>query len=419
MALGVAAAILAFGACADQQAAAPVTLVLKHAKILGPADPVPGLLREFEAAHPGVRVKAEALPWNADEQRQFFAINLEGGNPGFDVMMLDVIWVPEFARAGWLLDLAPAVPREELAAHFPAAVEAAVADGRIWALPWFMNVGLLYYRSDLLARHGLRPPATWDELVRQVGQIRAAERDPALDGFLWQGKQYEGLVVNVLEGLWASGTRLLGSDGALFPDPARAEQVLGFMRMLLDTGTSPAWVSAADEEQGRRAFGNGRAIFLRSWPYAVDLFELPGSAVRGRVGIAPLPRHVDGTASPGSTGGAHLAVQRRTRHPELAIALARFLTSEAAQRAMASGAALNPTRMALYREPDLVRTHPHLPEIAALTLAGRPRPITPFYTIISTTLQPEFSAALVGVKTPARAVADSRRRLAFLLQGLR
>lgn len=364
-------------------------------------------------------MKSEALPWSADEQHQFYVINLEGGRPGFDVMMLDVIWVPEFARAGWLLDLSRRVPPEELAPHFPAAVEVATWGGGVWAIPWIMNVGLLYYRADLLARYGLRPPETYADLVAQARRIRAGERDPRLDGFLWQGKQYEGLVVNVLEHLWANGTALLGEDGRVFPDPERAGGALGFLRRLMDEGVSPPWVTAADEELTRRPFQDGRAVFLRSWPYAMDLFELPGSRVRGKVGIAPLPRHAPGARAAGATGGAHLGVYRATPHPEAALALVRFLASEAAQKAMAAGVALNPTRMALYGDPDLVSGHPNLPRIFALAAAARPRPVSPFYLMLSTTLQPELSAVLVGLKTPGRAVADGRRRLDHLLRGLR
>ena len=399
-------------------APAPITLVFKHAKILGPADPLPRLLREFEAKHPGVRVESEALPWSPDEQHQFYVVNLEGGGPAFDVMMLDVIWVPEFARAGWLLDLTDSLPAAERTEHFPAAVEAATDGGRVWALPWIMNVGLLYYRADLLARYGLPPPQTYEELVEQVGRIRAGERRPKLDGFLWQGKQYEGLVVNVLEGLWANGTRLLGDDGRLFPDVDRAEEVLAFLRRLIDTEVSPAWVTAGDEELTRRAFGDGHAIFLRSWPYAKDLFELDGSAVRGVVGIAPLPRHARGTEGVGASGGAHLGVHRRSRHPEAAVALVRFLTSAGAQKAMAQGVALNPTRIALYADPELVRSHPELPAIRALAGRARPRPVTPYYLMLSSTLQPELSAVLVGVKTPREAIDHARARIAYLTRAL-
>lgn len=393
-----------------------IELVFKHARILGPADPIARLLAEFEARHPAVKVRAEALPWSSDEQRQFFVINLEGGRPGFDVMMLDVIWVPEFARAGWLLDLTSRIGPDELAPHFPSAARAAVFEDRTWALPWLMNVGLLYYRRDLLDRYGFRPPATYDELVAQIERVRAGEGpERLLHGFLWQGKQYEGLVVNVLEGLWAAGTELLGPGGTILPDPERAAEVLGFLRMLLRTGLSPAWVAAADEELSRRPFGQGQALFLRNWPYAMDLFQQPHSPVRGKVGIAPLPGHRGGRPGAGSTGGAHLAVHRATRHPEAAVALVRYLAGEQAQRAMALGASLNPTRMALYDDPDIVRAHPWMPEVRDLMLAGRPRPVTPYYLMMSTLLQPELSAALVGVKSPARVVAEARRSLGFML----
>jgi multiple sugar transport system substrate-binding protein len=395
-----------------------VTLVLKHARILGPTDPFPSLLGEFEAAHPGVRVRAEALPWTSDEQHQFYVINLEGRSPGFDVMMLDVIWVPEFARAGWLLDLTSRLRPGELAPNFPSTVEAATFDGRVWALPWNMNVGLLYYRSDLLGKYGLAPPETFDELIEQVRRVREGERDPRLGGYLFQGKQYEGMIVNVLEAFWASGTRLVAADGTIFPEPERAAGALAFLRRLIETGVSPAWTTAADEELSRRAFGAGEAIFLRNWPYAQDLFEAPDSPVRGKVGIAPLPRHGSGPRGAGSTGGAHLGVSRRTRHPDLAVELARFLTSERAQKQMAL-AALSPTRTALYDDPDLRRRRPSLPQIRALMLDGHPRPVTPYYLLLSATLQPEFSAALAGVKPARLAIADGRARLDHFLGALR
>jgi multiple sugar transport system substrate-binding protein len=410
------ASLVVLGGCVGEPPdGGPVTLVFKHARILGPTDPIPTLLREFEAAHPGVRVKSESLPWTSDEQHQFYAINLEGGSPGFDIMMLDVIWVAEFARAGWLLDLSPFLAPDETAPYFPSAVAAATFDGRVWALPWNMNVGMLYYRADLLARHGLSPPETWAELVGQVRRIKAAERDPGLEGYLWQGKQYEGLVVNVLEAFWANGARLLAGDGRLFPEPDRAAEALAFLRGLIEMRVSPAWVTAADEELSRRAFGDGHAIFLRNWPYALDLFEAPDSRVRGKVGIAPLPRRARAAAGGGSTGGSHLGISRRSAHPDVALALVRFLTSERAQRAMVSGAALYPSRQAVYHDPDLVRRHPMLPRIHAMMLAGRPRPVTPYYLVLSTTVQPEFSAVLVGLKPSHRAIRDARRRLEHFL----
>jgi multiple sugar transport system substrate-binding protein len=422
IAAAVAALLLLSGCTERTSRDARVTVVFKHARMFGD-DPVPRLVAAFEARHPGIRVETEALGSSSDEQHQFFVINLEGAlrgrrGPGFDVIMMDVIWVPEFARAGWLLDLTPSVAPDELDAFFPAAAEAARWNGRVWALPWHFNAGVLYFRADLLARHGVAVPRTDAELVAAVERVRAAERDPRLDGYVWQGKQYEGLTCNALEALWASGTTLLDERGEALPDTTRAARALGRLRGWIDRGISPRWVSAADEELTRRAFGDGRAVFLRNWFYAMDLFDEPGAPVRGKVGIAPLPALLEGTPAPGSTGGSLLGVSRTSRHPEAAVTLARFLAGEEAQRVLAGGSVL-PTRMALYHDPALVAKRPHMPQFHDLARAARPRPVTPAYLMLSTTLQPELSAVVVGVKTPERAVADARRRLTYMLQGLR
>jgi multiple sugar transport system substrate-binding protein len=422
LAAAVATLLLVAGCGADVRRDGPVTIVFKHARMFGD-DPIPRLVAAFESRHPGVRVRTEALGSASDEQHQFLVINLEGSlgrarGPGFDVMMLDVIWVPEFARAGWLLDLTPHLAPGELDAHFPATAAAARWDGRVWALPWNVNVGVLYYRADLLSRHGLAPPRTDEELITAVRRIQESARDPKLDGFVWQGKQYEGLVCNALEALWASGGTLLGDRGTVFPEPARAEMALSRLRGFITSGVSPRWTSAADEELTRRAFGDGRAIFLRNWFYAMDLFEEPGSLVRGKVGIAPLPRRLAEVEAPGATGGSLLGVSRTSPHPEAAVAFARFLAGEEAQRVLAGGSVL-PTRMALYHDPALVAKRPHMPRFHDLAFRARPRPVTPAYLMLSTTLQPELSAAVVGVKPPVRAVADARRQLEYALRGLR
>ena len=398
IAVGVVLA-LALAGCADREPAPGVRLVFRHSRMPGERDPLPALLREFERRHPGIVVVHEPLPWTADVQHQFFVINLEGRSAGFDVLMLDVIWIAEFARAGWLLDLTDRWPAGERREHFASMVEAATLRDRLWAVPWVMNVGLLYYRADLLARHRLAPPTSYAALADQAAALMRAADDRRLGGFLWQGKQYEGLVVNALEALWGEGTDLVGRDGRLLPDPGRAAAALAFRRALLTGGLSPPLVTAADEELTRREFGAGRAVFLRNWPYARALFEAADSPVRGRVGIAPLP-------GGGALGGAHLAIHARTRHPEAAWALVRHLASPASQRAIAAAVGLHPTRPELLEDPTL----------RAIFAGARPRPVTPWYQTLSATLQPELSAAILGLKPAPEALADAERRLAYFVR---
>jgi trehalose/maltose transport system substrate-binding protein len=81
--------------------------------------------------------------------------------------------------------------------------------------------------------------------------------------------------------------------------------------------------------------------------------------------------------------------------------------------------ALNPTRTALYRDAALLPDHPSFPDVYRLTLAGRPRPVTPYYLMLSSTLQPELSAVIVGITSPRDMVRQSRARVAHMLRDLK
>lgn len=413
--LAASGLLLALLGCQGPGAPAPegITLTFIHGKVLGPSDPLPRLLREFEARHPGIRVRDEALPSSTDEQHQFYLINLEAKTP-FDVVAVDVIWVPEFVRAGWIRDLSRFFPTSERPAFLETPLEAATVGGRPYGVPWLMDAGVLFYRADLLARYGFTPPETYEELARQAKAILEGEQDPRLAGFLWQGKQYEGMIVNAFEQIWANGGRVLAPDGRVTVDRPEVTEALAFMRSLITSGVSPGWVTAADEELSRRSFNAGRAVFLRNWPYAIDLFEAPDSPVRGKVSVTRLPRHPGGERV-GCLGGWSLTIPRASRHPEEAWELIRFLTGEHAQKVLALGAGFKPTRHALYADPELIRAQPYLPRLYPLMRSARPRPVTPYYLMISQILQPEWSAVLVGIKSPEAAVAEAGAQLLHLL----
>src|SRR3972149_6271362 len=75
-------------------------------------------------------VRDEALPAATDEQHQFYVINLEGKSAEFDVLSMDVIWVQEFARAGWLRDVSHLLPPHEREEFFSAPLAAVTYEGR-------------------------------------------------------------------------------------------------------------------------------------------------------------------------------------------------------------------------------------------------------------------------------------------------
>jgi multiple sugar transport system substrate-binding protein len=279
-------------------------------------------------------------------------------------------------------------------------------------VPWFIDAGLLYYRKDLAARHGFEPPRTWDDLIGASRHVSA--REPGMHGFVWQGKQYEGLVCNVLEFLHSNGGAVL-ADGRVVLDSPENREALALMAGLVHRyGVTPASVTTATEEPSRHVFGQGRAVFLRNWPYAWKLFQDPSSRVHEKVDVAALPHFPGGHSSP-TLGGWQLAVNAASRHPEAAEALVRHLTSAASQRRLAMAYGFQPARVALYRDAELTAAQPFLARLERVFATARPRPLTPAYVRVSQALQSDFSAAISGLKTPQEALAHSQRRIEEIL----
>src|SRR5579859_3608542 len=369
-------------------------VVLKYQPLGGGAG-FERLLRSFEATHPGTRVVAEALPNSSDLAHQFFFTALEGESKDFDLFVVDTVWVAEFARAGWLADLSTAVPPEKVRGEFlPAAADAVIVGDKTFALPWYLDVGVLFFRRDWIPR----APRTYDELVEASDRVRR-ER-PSIEGFVWQGRQYEGLVCNAYETIWGhGGTTMQGDRVAL--DTGEARAALGFLRDLIERGTSPRSVVSAGEEEARRVFQDGRALFMRNWPYAWVLAQGEGSPIRGKVGIAPLPT-LGGEAGYGALGGYELAVNAHA-HPrkrELAIELALHLTSPEANLVIALDHGRSPPRGATYADARLAEGAPLLAGLLPMFERARSRPKTPYYAMISDTLQGEFSAAVTAIRSP-------------------
>lgn len=390
-----------------------VTIIFKHGKIAGDPDPFNRLIKRFEQDNPGIKVKDETLPATTDEQHQFYVINLEGRSSDFDVLSMDVIWVPEFARAGWLRDLSNMLSEKDKDDFFPGPMQAVTYKDRVYAIPWYIDAGVLYYRKDLLEKYGFTPPQTWQELVKIAQFI--ISREDGLYGFIWQGKQYEGLVCNALEYLWSNEGDVL-KDGKAVIDSPENIYALSFMRDLIAKyKITPPLVTTAIEEPTRHIFGSGKAVFMRNWPYAWNIFEKEGSPVRGKVGVAPLPSFRKGISA-STLGGWQLGINRYSKHPDAAERFVKFLSTEEAQKTLSITIGYKPSRKSLYKDRDLIKEQPFIAGLYEIFLNARPRPVSPYYMMMSQVLQPEFSAAISGIKTPEESLKSAQRQIEHILK---
>ena len=381
------------------------------------------LCREGSAAwaqRTGHRVEVVSTPASSTERLALYQQLLAAHADDIDVFMIDVVWPG--ILASHLIDLTPHLG-DQAGRHFPAIIANNTVDGRLVGMPWFTDAGLLYYRKDLLDRHGARVPATWAELSRTAARIQAAERaagNARMWGFVWQGRAYEGLTCDALE--WVASHRggaIVAPDGTITIRNPRARNALDMAAAWVDTISPPGVLNYAEEE-ARGVFQSGNAVFMRNWPYAWSLAQGEDSPVRGRVGVTRLPRGGEDGRHAATLGGWQLAVSRYSAQPALAADLVGYLTSPGEQKRRAIVGSFNPTLPELYEDPEVLAANPFMGELYATfrTAVARPSAVTGIkYNQVSSAFWNAVHRVLAGRMDADASLGELERTLERLSWG--
>ena len=352
------------------------------------------------AAKSGNGVKVVPAPERSNE-RYFAYLDLLGrGDPGIDVLQIDVIWPG--ALADELVDLGPEIAPEVLKEHLPAIVANNTVDGRLVAMPWFTDAGCSTTARTCWPNMALPVPETWAELADSALTVQAAERaagDPDLFGLVFEGQAYEGLTCNALEWINAYGGGTIVDDtGRITVDNPAAALALGTAAAWVGT-IAPARVTQFAEEDARITFQRGHAVFMRNWPYAWSLLQAADSPLKGKVGVAPLPKGGIHGRHSAMLGGWQLAVSKHSKNQAAAIDLVRYLTSAAEQKRRAIQGSFAPTIASLYQDPDVLAANPFFADLAKVLedAVARPSALTGAqYAQVSTLFWEAAHATLSG-----------------------
>ncbi|MBF2074960.1 MAG: ABC transporter substrate-binding protein [Synechococcales cyanobacterium C42_A2020_086] len=370
------------------------------------------IIEAFEAENPDIKVDVIEGPNASNLIEDLYTSSFLLGSSPYDLVMMDVVWLPKFAAAGWLLDLSDRVSEADLSDFLPADVAGSRYNGKLYRLPIRTDAGLLYYREDLLQQAGLQPPDTFDELLAASKQLQQA--NATTWGYVWQGRQYEGLSAMFLE--------VLAGSGGFWIDPETLEvgldrpetlQAIEFLRRTITERVSPPGVTTYQEEEARRLFQNGEAAFMRNWPYALPLTNADDSPIQGKVGIKPMV-HAESQDSAGCLGGWGLGIAKSSAHPDAAWRVVEYYASQEAQRSLAIRNGYLPTRRSLYTDPAVVQEHPYFPDMVEVVESAVLRPPVAQYAQASDILQRYLSAALTNRMEPQqamRAAAEETRTL--------
>lgn len=380
---------------------------------LKPAE-IDQIARDFEAQNPDIKVNMEYLGYDFVHDK--ITTGMAAKPPAYDAAMIDVIWPDEFIKAGYLLDVTDRVTPEMKAGIFPASWNGVTRNGKVYGMPWLMDVKYFMYNKDMLTKAGFNePPKTWEELADQAKVIK--EKGLAEFPITWSWNQKEGVVCDYAVLLFGNGGAFVDADGKPAFNNDKGVEVLTWMKQTVDDGlTNPSAISS-DEMAVEADFLAGKSAFAVNWLFQYSDSNDPSkSQIVGQVAFAPMPVFKAGADAgiKGSSvdGSSSFAIMATTPYADQTWKFLTYLASNEVQTKYS--AEMLPIWQDDFQGDALTKleaANPTNPVTVPAFLAQFPyaneRPTVPYYNEASAALQLAIQEALTGVKSPQQALDDA------------
>ena len=366
----------------------------------------------YEEPVTGFNIQFDLIPGGATEEHSEMLAAAQAHDSTYDIYNLDSEWVSEFASGSYIR---PLQGRVEEAGFLPGPLKSAMdSSGQLYAVPFTTDVGLLYYRTNLVKPAQVDSVHSFSDLIALARRVLKAHPADVTEGYAGQFSQYEGLTVNTLEAIWGHDRRAFGGNGTISDSGAVTAGLTDLTDAFTARSAGLPVISAGElsytEAQAAADFAKGKAVFMRNWPIWYEQLNEPTSrapvsgraSVAGHIGVTTLP-------FPSALGGQDLAIASSSDDPSEALQVVNFLTSPDAERCLFAVGGFPATRESAYASKKA-----GLPTLFGQRLCGRltgsslqiaptilaalqtaiPRPITPYYTEFSALAQTAVSQLL-------------------------
>ncbi len=325
------------------------------------------------------KYKVEWVQMTNDSQQMHDQLltSLSSGSSEYDVLSMDVVWAGEFAGAGYLepIDMNMDEAGMKASEFNSGSMTSGNYKGKQYTLPYFPDLGLLYFRKDIVSDEDAKKLISGDYTYEDLGKMagKYAGKNDTKTGFVYQSKQYEGLTVNAAE---------------FTSQFSNTKKGLQTMYDFTTADWTPDDILSFTEGETHTAFENGNAVFARNWPYMYGRLKNPedsGAKVKvDNVNVAPLPNG-------GAVGGWLLGINANSEKKQGAWEFVQFLAGSKGQKIMSTQGGYLPGYNALLENQEVLDSNELLTfkgfkNALQSTIA---RPVTPNYSKVSDTIQVE------------------------------
>ncbi len=343
-------------------------------------------VKEFEAANPDIKIKVTTIPY--PEYRDKLLVASQGGTPP-DVSTVDQIWNSEYSVAGAIIPLDDLIAKSKTIkkeAFFPGAWDSASYQGKVWGVPFNVDVWQFsFYNADLLKAAGVNPDdlTTWEGLKAAAPKLTNKDKGQYAVGLV--GHKGEDTVVIQDSFIYSNGGSVLKDDGTCALDTPEA---MGGLQYLVDLMPyAPEGTANAAAEDMRKLFLNG-SLAMEWWP-ALEQPTLKASKLNWGFVNGTAPK---GKKAVGTYGGWNLVVYKGSKHQAEAWRFIEWMTAKENNGKVVDLIPANVEAATVFLKAN--RVDPD--KILAHLNNARPRPLSPVYNQVSAVQQDLAQAIFTG-----------------------
>lgn len=376
--------------------------------------------RDYEA-QTGTRVKIAEFPYDDLFAKEMTDLNARTG--AYDLIMLDDPWFPRFTAAELLADLAPFYQKRDMSGPDADFVATSMnlcrhpyESGALYALPYVGNSQLFFYRSDLFQKHGIKEPATWDEVLSAAQVIGSREQAGSPDGarvygYVMRAARGNASVADFMPVFWAMGAEMFDANGQ---PTVNSEQGIKALELMLELGKhSPPGYDNFGADDVSRHLLQGTAAMSINWPAWISAFSDPNqSKVIGRIAITVMPAAT--RSGQAEIGNWLIGIPRGSRNQDAAFDFLLWATS-AEQMKKSALRGNPPTRLSVFNDAELLAKFPSYPVQLRSLETSRPRPRTPQWNEIENVFGIYLSRANSGEMPAADAMNEANAEIAKIV----
>ncbi|NWF89892.1 MAG: extracellular solute-binding protein [Ignavibacteriaceae bacterium] len=364
-----------------------------------------------------IKVETINLSFNkfsTNERKELLARYLRSRNNRIDIISIDQIWVPRFAK--WAVPLQTLLDSSEIRNITSNAISTCFFYDTLVAVPLYIDIAVMLYREDLLnklANHTkfvekLNGSVTWEDFIN----FYKSNKDYKNPFFTFQADDYEGLICFFVELLANQEISLVDKSGKVIINSPEAKIALELLVDLVHKyKISPYDVTYLKENESFRYFIQNNGLFLRTWSSMLD-DEVEGLSenLREKLKVVPTPHFKNGKIT-GIYGGWNLMISRFSEKLPEVVKFTKFLMGAESQKIMFEEGGFLPTNKAVYEDTAYLNKHQSLKFFRELFKTGVHRPFIQGYTNVSDIISYYVNLAIKGEITVDKALQEAEQKI--------